>query len=63
MLADETINAKGRALMLAGVIETLKSQHRNQVSVGGAIFQQTTEPIPEIREILDHLAATSPPAP
>jgi len=58
-LADKTLQAKDRALTLDGVIETLKSQRRNQVSVGGAVFQQITEPTPEIREILDHLAAAA----
>jgi len=56
-LADKTLQAKDRALTLDGVIETLKSQRRNQVSVGGAVFQQITDPTPEIRELLDHLAA------
>jgi hypothetical protein len=62
-IADKTLQAKDRALTLDAVIETLKSQRRNQVSVGGAVFQQITEPTPEIREILDHLATAPNPAP
>jgi len=49
----------GSVLTLAGILETLKSQRRNQVSVGGAIFQQITVPTPEIENILD-LLATAP---
>lgn len=55
-LADKTIQAKDRALTLASVIETLKSQRRNEVSVGGATFQQLTEPTPEAQILLDLLA-------
>jgi hypothetical protein len=33
------------------------------VSVGGAVFRQITEPTPEVREILDHLATAPNPAP
>ena len=55
-LASNVLQAKDRALTLASILETLKSQRRNQVSVGGASFQQITEPTPEIQTILDLLA-------
>jgi transposase len=56
-LARKAIQPKDRALTLAGILETLKSQRRNQVSVGGASFGKVTGPTPEIRSILDLLAA------
>src|SRR5690606_5005795 len=62
-LAGKTIQAKDRDLTLENIIETLKSQRRDQVSAGGAVFQQITEPTPEIREILNHLATAPNQAP
>jgi hypothetical protein len=43
-LAGKTLQAKDRSLTLDGVIETVKSQRRNEVGVGGAVFRQITEP-------------------
>ena len=55
-LSSKTIQAKERSHTLASVLETLKSQRRNQVRVGEAVFAQITEPTPEIRSILELLA-------
>lgn len=55
-LANNTLQAKDRTLTLASVLETLKSQRRNEVSVGGASFLQLTEPTPEAQSLLDLLA-------
>jgi hypothetical protein len=55
-LADKKIQAKDRELTLASALETLKGQRRNEVSAGGATFQQLTEPTPEAQILLDLLA-------
>jgi Transposase DDE domain len=55
-LAAGTLQAKDRVHTLASVLETLKSQRRNEVSVGGAIFRQLSEPTPEAKILLDLLA-------
>lgn len=55
-LDSKSIQAKDRSLTLASVLETLKSQRRNEVRVAGASFQQLTEPTAEAQSILDLLA-------
>jgi hypothetical protein len=55
-IANQTLQPKDRDLTLASVLETLKSQRRNEVSVGGATFQQLTGPTPEVQNLLDLLA-------
>lgn len=55
LIENHEIQAKDRALTLESVLETLKSQRSNQVSVGGTSFEQISEPTPELQEILDLL--------
>jgi len=62
-LTSNALQAKDRILTLAGLLETLKSQRRNQVSIGGASFQQVSEPTPEIKIILDLLTLAPLPMP
>lgn len=48
-----------RSLTLQSVIESLKSVRRNEVSVGGAQFQQISETSPEQQQVLDLLKAAA----
>ncbi len=45
-LTNQTQQPKDRDLTIAGVLETLKSQRRNEVSVGGARSTITDRPVP-----------------
>ncbi len=58
-LDNNAIQPKDRSLTLESVLETLKNQRRNEVSAGGAHFQQLTVPTPEAQTILDRLAGKS----